>query len=737
MRSAISDTEEEAPAISRKVLFVATVVREHIEAFHLPYLEWFKKHGYETHVAAADTRDGVEIPFCDVFHNIPFDRRPLSPRNFTAYRRLRRVIDSENFEIIHCHTPVGGVLARLAAHKSRRKGTKVLYTAHGFAFYKGAPPFRSAIFKAVEKHCARLTDILITINREDYEYAARRLPAGRIEYVPGVGVELSAYAPDADLRTRTRQSLGLDDACLMALSVGRLDRNKNHETAIRAAADFLHKHPQTPLRLFIAGDGRLRGKLEALARALGVETHVCFLGYRNDIHALMCAADLYIHLSLTEGLPRAVMEAMACGLPVIASDARGCRDLLEDTPDCCVGARDWHAVSTALIELAENPVLRKELGADNGKRVHPYSLDNTLAYMDRIYRSAIKERIRVLHVLGSRKFYGAEHVVCDIIERFRGDADVEMAYASPDGEIAEALAARGIRFFPMKKPTPLSLRKIISVYRPDVLHAHDVRAGVASSCFSIPCKVVSTIHVNTPAMRKKTAKARLYRRAAKHFSRIFWVNRTAMTEFIFAEDVAEKSCHFPNIIDTEAVRGRAAADPASYPYAGVYLGRFEEQKDPYRLMRLFAGIANRCPDARFAAVGSGRMLAETIAYADTLGISDRIDFLGYLENPYKLLSCARFLLMCSRFEGLPLSSLEAGALGVPVVAAKTDGLSEAVEDGKTGFLSDDDEVLAERAASLILDDTLYASMHAAAYRRAEEINDGKAYKAALRRTYFS
>lgn len=719
-------------------MFVATVVKAHIEAFHLPYLKWFREHGYETHVAAADSGSGTEIPFCDVFHPVPFDRRPFSPRNIKAYRRLRRVIDSENFEIIHCHTPVGGVLARLAARKSRKRGTKLLYTAHGFAFYKGAPPFPSVIFKAVEKYCARLTDVLITINLEDFAYAKRHLHAEKIEYVPGVGVDTDVYAQSPFLREQTRKSLGLSDSETMVFSVGRLDRNKNHETAIRAAADCIRKHPGAALRLFIAGDGRLRRRLESLTRRLGMEAHICFLGYRADIPALMCAADIYIHLSKTEGLPRAVMEAMACGLPVVASDARGCRDLLHDAEASSLcQAFDYRAVGEALTALIENPERRKKLGADNRERIRPYSLDDTLAKMDAVYRSAMKKQIRVLHVLGSSKFYGAEHVVCDIIERFRGDTDVEMAYASPDGEIAEALRAREIRFIPMKKLTPLSLKKAASVYRPDILHAHDVRAGVVCARFSDTCKIISTMHVNTPAMRRKTPKARLYRMAARRFSHIFWVNRSAMEEFAFADAVANKSEHLANIIDIAAVRGRAGSIPVTHPYAGVYLGRFEEQKDPLRLMRIFAGILKRCPDVRFAAIGSGSMLAETVAYAKALGISDHVDFPGYLENPYTLLAGARVLLMCSKFEGLPIAALEAGALGVPVVAVKTDGLAEAVEDGQTGFLSDDDDALVRHAAALISDDALYEAMHAAAYRHSEEINDGDAYKNKLRRTYFS
>lgn len=719
----------------RKVLFVATTAKAHISAFHLPYLKWFHEEGFETHVAAADDMNGRSIPYCDVFHPAPFCRNPFSPRNLRAYHVLKRILAREHFDLIHCHTLTGGILARLAARKSRKHGTKVIYTAHGFAFYKGAALWRM-LFKLPEKLCAKWTDVLITINREDARYAAHALQPAHMEYVPGVGVDLSEYAHRESLREKARHALGLSEDALMLLSVGRLDRNKNQKTMLRAFAILQKEHPERDIRLFLAGEGGYRGKLERLARKLHIEKNIHFLGYRDDIPALLCAADIFWHLSQTEGLPRAVMEAMAASLPIVASNIRGCRDLVTGG-GFLVGAADVRAVAAVTGMLVENGTLRRQMGEVSRSRISGFSLETVFPMMIKLYRCALRRERRVLHVLASSQFFGAEHVVADIIESFREKPDIQMAYASPNGEVASALAVRGISYYPLKRLTPRRLKKAAAAYRADTLHAHDVRATMVASLLAGRYKIISTVHVNHPRMRKKGLRSRLYRMAARRTSKIFWVSRTAMTQFAYAEALSDKSEYLPNVISVSHLRKMAQDDAGAPAFDAVYLGRLEPQKDPMRLLRIFAGVLKCCPDAKLAVVGSGSMESALREYAEDLGISSHVSFLGYQENPYGILSHARVMLMTSRFEGLPMCSLEASALGVPVVATKTDGLCESVKAGITGFLSDDDEMLISHAAALISNDGLYQRMHAEALRNAEETLDTDAYGSRLCAAYFS
>ncbi|MCQ2381244.1 MAG: glycosyltransferase, partial [Acidaminococcaceae bacterium] len=223
----------------KKALFVATVVKTHIMAFHIPFLKMLKEIGYETAVAARndyDNKNECNIPYCDEYFDAHFKRSPFSFANIKAYHQLKKIINNNHYDIIHCHTPVGGVLARLAAWGSR---AKVIYTAHGFHFYKGAPLLNWLVYFPVEWVCAWLTDVLVTINQEDYIFAKKHMHAKQVVYIPGVGIDLDKFKSDVldkQQRIQKRQVLGLTAEDKILLSVGELNKNKNHEIGIWALA---------------------------------------------------------------------------------------------------------------------------------------------------------------------------------------------------------------------------------------------------------------------------------------------------------------------------------------------------------------------------------------------------------------------------------------------------------------------------------------------------------------------
>lgn len=309
----------------KKALFVATVVG-HINAFHIPYLKWFKEQGWETHVAAhAENICEQQINYCDVFHEICFTRTPFSLSNIKAYCKLKEVIAHNRFDIIHCHTPTGGALTRLAAMNTRACGyTKVIYTAHGFHFYKGAPLLNWLIYCPIEKYLSRYTDVLITINKEDYEIAKNKMHAKRTEYVPGVGIDIEKIKSIKVDRNKKRAELGIPKDSIMLLSVGELSKRKNHEIVIRTLPQIKDKN----VIYAICGKGALESYLKKLADKLGVSDRVFLLGFRTDVTEICKAADIFIFPSLQEGLPVALMEAMACALPVVCSKIRGNTDLI-------------------------------------------------------------------------------------------------------------------------------------------------------------------------------------------------------------------------------------------------------------------------------------------------------------------------------------------------------------------------------------------------------------------------
>ena len=310
----------------KKVLFAATV-DSHIKQFHLPYLQWFKEQGYEVHVA---TNGDEEIPYCDIKHRIPFERNPIKVNNLNAIKKLKKIIENEKFELIHCHTPMGSVITRLASKKSRKKfNTKVIYTAHGFHFYKGAPLLNWIIYYPIEKILSNITDCLITINEEDYEIAKRKLKTKKITLVHGVGVDFSKFnfEMSEEEKIALKENLGLRKNDYIIIYPAELSKRKNQEMLLKAI-DLLKKDNYKNIRVLLPGIDSMNGKYEKIAKRLNIEKDIRFLGYRNDIPKLMKISDLAVSTSKQEGLPVNIIEAMMANLPIIATDCRGNRDLV-------------------------------------------------------------------------------------------------------------------------------------------------------------------------------------------------------------------------------------------------------------------------------------------------------------------------------------------------------------------------------------------------------------------------
>ncbi len=377
----------------KKVLFVATVVKTHIMEFHIPFLKMFKEEGWETAVAARNDYELTEkcdIPYCDNYYDISFARNPLNPLNLQAYKALKKIIEDGNYDIIHCHTPVGGLLTRMAARNARKSGTRVIYTAHGFHFFDGAPLINWLIYYPVERVMAHYTDDLITINSEDYE-RAQSFKAKRVHYVPGVGIDIKSFSPDfwqnKKNKMKKRNELDLKENDFVIVSVGELIKRKNHKAVIYAIAQIKQQSLQDYERIqyLICGSGILEEKLKKLARDLNVEKHIHFMGYRNDICEIYQASDLFIFVSLQEGLPVAMMEAMACGLPVIGSDIRGNKDLVINGKNGILIDNSIESVREAIIESLHGQLLIENDVEERIDYMKRFSLSNVEKQMYKIY----------------------------------------------------------------------------------------------------------------------------------------------------------------------------------------------------------------------------------------------------------------------------------------------------------------------------------------------------------------
>ena len=376
--------------MKKKVLFVATVVKTHIMQFHIPYLKLFQDMGWETAVASRNDYENPAdcvIPYCDTFYDIPFERMPWKPKNLTAYRMLKEIIDSGNFDIIHCHTPVGALIARLAALDARKKGTKVIYTAHGFHFFTGAPLKNWLLFYPPERLLAPVTDVLITINREDYARACKRLPAKRIEYVPGVGICTEKFRNLTVDRQEKRRELGFGEEDFLILTVAEMTPNKNHITVLRALAGLKDREEFRHIHYLICGRGEMWASLEQSAKELCISDHVHFLGYRSDAPELYRVCDLFAFMTFREGLSVALMEAMSCGMPIVCTKIRGNTDLIEDGVSGLFCENTPEALAQMLLKVYAAPALRERLGQAASERAVLFDEKTVHQQMKKIYFS--------------------------------------------------------------------------------------------------------------------------------------------------------------------------------------------------------------------------------------------------------------------------------------------------------------------------------------------------------------
>ncbi|QNF26201.1 glycosyltransferase family 4 protein [Metabacillus elymi] len=375
--------------MTNKVLFCATV-DYHFKAFHLPILKWFKEKGWEVHVAASGEN---EIPFVDEKYNIPIQRSPFHIKNVAAYRELKSIINENDYKIIHCHTPMGGVLTRLAAKQARKNGTKVLYTAHGFHFCKGAPIMNWIFYYPIEKVLARYTDCLITINEEDYQLAiSHRFMAGEIEHVHGVGIDTERFKPmNSNEKRMRREKLDYKEEDFLLFFAAEFNKNKNQQFLIKALVEIKDEVPNA--KLLLAGDGALQGDCRKLTAELGVEKMVDFLGYRNDIVDLLPMCDVAVASSLREGLPVNIMEAMACGLPVIATENRGHNELIQNLYNgWTVNPDNVIDMANKIKQLANKKHLITTLGENGRESIEKtYSIKTILIEKSHLYEKNMKE----------------------------------------------------------------------------------------------------------------------------------------------------------------------------------------------------------------------------------------------------------------------------------------------------------------------------------------------------------
>ncbi len=367
-----------------KALLTATV-QSHICQFHKPLVEVLHEHGCEVHVAARDNlaeKNGLKLDFVERVFDVPFARSPKSADNIKAYKQLKRIIDEGNYDAIHCNTPMGGIVTRLAARKARKNGAKVYYTAHGFHFYQGAPKKNWLVFYPVEKFFSRLTDVLITITREDYKLAKEKFYC-KVEHIHGVGVDEKRYYPATEEeQLRLRQELEFTREQKVILCIGELLPNKNQQMAIRMMKKVVEKYSDAVLLL--AGNGSEKENLEKLIADLELEQNVRMLGYCTYLEKYQRITDVLVACSKREGLPLNLVEAMLTGNPVVASVNRGHRELIRDAENGYL-VQSVEEMSERVLEILTDAELKIQIGSAARDYAHDYGFVNVEKELKEIY----------------------------------------------------------------------------------------------------------------------------------------------------------------------------------------------------------------------------------------------------------------------------------------------------------------------------------------------------------------
>ena len=364
----------------KKVLYVTTVSRT-INAFLIPHINMLLDNGYEVHCACSIDkpvdkelqRRGVKI------FEVPFSRNPLGIGNIKAFIKLEELQRINDYDIVHVHTPIAAIYGRLL--KLNFPSLRIIYTAHGYHFLKGGSKLGWILYYPIEKIMAKFTDVTININKEDYEITKEKLKPKKCYLLNGVGLDLDKYKKLSSKEIQEkRKEFGLKDKDFVVLMVAEINKNKNHIQLINAMDILKDKYPN--IKVLCIGDGTLKESLDKQIILRNLQNNIFILGYRLDVNKLINISDIGILLSRREGLPRNIMEFMACGRKVIATDIRGCRDLIcDETIGTLVNVDDYESTAKAI----EKYYILNDKSFEVSEEIKKYDIENVNIELLKIY----------------------------------------------------------------------------------------------------------------------------------------------------------------------------------------------------------------------------------------------------------------------------------------------------------------------------------------------------------------
>lgn len=343
------------------------------------FAEGYEKEGYHTYIKE-------HLPDGSSFFSVDLCRSPFSLGNRKGLKEIKKIITKGTYDLIWTNEPVMGVMTRLAAREARTNGTKVLYLAHGYQFYKGCPKVNWLAYP-VEKVMSHFCDAICLINWEDYVFTQKHFSSKTCYHIDGIGLNTEKFSSVVVDRKAKRKELGLNEDDIIIISVGELQKRKNHEPVIRAISQI----NDSRVKYLICGWGELKDYYENLSTELNLNNRFFMLGHRYDIPEILKASDIFAHPSIREGLGIAAIEAMSAGLPMVTSNVQGIKDYVKDGETGYVNnPMDIEGYKNSLMKLISDPLLRKQIGEHNVQFAKKYDFSNSKKQMLEIINSVLK-----------------------------------------------------------------------------------------------------------------------------------------------------------------------------------------------------------------------------------------------------------------------------------------------------------------------------------------------------------
>ena len=556
-----------------------------------------------------------------------------------------------------------------------------------------------------------------------YLFGNKTFDRGEVKIIHNA-IDIDKFRFDEVVRKKLRKEFGIKNSTIVIGHVGRFVQQKNHTFLVDVFKEYHKKNPDS--KLLLVGSGPLEDEIKKKVERLDLEDSVLFLGQRDDINKLYSVMDVFCLPSLYEGLPVVGIEAQATGLPTIFSN-RISKEVIVSSYAKIVSIQD-----TGFCIEKINKTTRSIKKQRSYATVFEYmDINNEVSTLEKIYCRPIK----VLHLISTSLFSGAENVACQIINLFKSDNGYDMKYCAVIGKNKPALEIRKIPVLELNKFSIHDIKKAISEYNPDVIHAHDPKSAIASVIASRGKKIIAHIHSNHRYMRKISIKSFIFHfYIEKMISDIIWVSDSALNEYIFNKRINKKinSIVLRNVVNPYELKEIAENDKNKYSFDLIFLGRMEDVKDPLRFINIASQVQKSKRGLKVAMIGDGALMDEVKAKINALDLGKNITIFGNLINPYKILLCSKILVITSRYEGTPMNALESIACNIPVVSTPVDGLLEIINKK---YLCSTDMGFVKTITTLLNDNGLYNKYKIDLITINNGINDISTYKRKITELY--